>query len=381
VTPPASRVLIAGGGPAAIELLLALRELSGERAQLELLAPGSELIVRAYDVLAPFHEGRERHYSLAQIAAELGVRVIGDALAAVDTPQHSVTLRSGAHLDYDALVVAVGARHLDTVGGAIPFRGAHDANRLKAVLMESHAGRHQRVAFIVPGGPTWPLPLYELALNTSAWLAERGIGGVTVTIVSPERGPLAMFGTRASEDVAAVLDSHDVELIQGHAIRIDNGRLLLTGGRELEVGLGIAMPRLGGPRIDGLPLDEQGFVVVDELGRVPGVERVFAAGDATTFPVKQGGIATQQADVIAELLAADLGAPVEPGDFRPVLRAVLFGGRQTLYLHAELGDRLEESSRASTVAPWPASSKLIGRRLSPYLERLEEGAGTVATGA
>lgn len=369
------RVLVAGGGPAAIELLLALRELSGERAQLELLAPGGELVVRAYDVLAPFHEGRERRYPLAPIADELRVRLIGDALASVDPEQQSVTLRSGSHLSYDGFVVAVGAHHLDTVAGTIPFRGARDAHRLKEMLLESHAGRHRRVVFIVPAGPTWPLPLYELALNTSAWLAERGIGGVTVTIVSPESGPLAMFGTRASERVAAVLSSHDVELIRGHAIRIEGERLLLTGGHELDAQLGVALPRLAGPRIGGLPSDAEGFVSVDDLGRVTGVERVFAAGDATTFPVKQGGIATQQADVIAQLLAADLGAQVEPESFRPVLRAVLFGGRETLYLHAELGERLEQTSTASTVAPWPAPNKLIGRHLSPYLERLDEDAG------
>ena len=35
---------------------------------------------------------------------------------------------------------------------------------------------------------------------------------------------------------------------------------------------------------------------------------VYAAGDATTFPLKQGGLATQQADAAAETIAAELGA-------------------------------------------------------------------------
>jgi sulfide:quinone oxidoreductase len=371
VTRSASRVLVAGGGPAAIELLLALRDLAGDRPSIELIAPEQDLVVRAYDVLAPFHEGHERRYPLATIAADLDVSLVSDALVAVDAGGRTVALRSGAEHPYDSLVVAVGARHLDTVPGAEPFRGSRDANRLKTLLVDSRAGVHGRVAFVVPSGRTWPLPLYELALHTSAWLAEHGVAGVSLVIVSPEREPLAVFGSRASSEVAAVLDSHQIEFISGHAVRFDNGRLLLTGGRELEVGLTIALPRLGGSRIGGLPSDEEGFIPVDEVGRVDGIERVFAAGDATAFPVKQGGIATQQADAIAQQLALELGAPVTATPLTPVLRSVLFGGRERRYLHAELGDSLDESSRASVDPMWPESSKVVGRYLSPYLEGAE----------
>ena len=97
----------------------------------------------------------------------------------------------------------------------------------------------------------------------------------------------------------------------------------------------------------------------------------MAAGDATAFPVKQGGIATQQADAIAQQLALELGAPVTATPLTPVLRSVLFGGRERRYLHAELGDSLDESSRASVDPMWPESSKVVGRYLSPYLEGAE----------
>ncbi len=369
---PTQRVVVAGGGPAAIESLLALRELAGERVALELIAPGPELVVRAYETLAPFHEGREHRYPLMRIAADLDVHVVRDALAAVDAPARTVALHSGAQRSYDALIVAVGARHVDTLAGAAPFRGAQDAAKLKALLIESHSGRHQSVAFVVPGGHTWPLPLYELALHTSAWLAERRIAGVPLVLVSPEPQPLASFGPRASEEVATLLRSHGVEFLSAHAIRHHAGRLLLAGGRHLEVDLAIGVTRLGGPRIHGLPSDDEGFVPVDELGRVKGVDAVFAAGDATTFPVKQGGLATQQADAIAELLAAGLGSDVQPQRFRPVLRAVLFGGREKRYLQAELGEKLQESSKASGSPLWPESSKLVGRYLSPYLDSLDD---------
>jgi sulfide:quinone oxidoreductase len=370
--PPSQRVVVAGAGPAAIEALLALRALVGDRVALELVAPDSELVVRAYEVLAPFHEGREHRYSIARVAADLQAHVVRDALSAVDAEARTVTLHSGAQLGYDTLIVAVGARGVGTIAGATVFRGVQDAAKLKALLIESHAGRHQSVAFVVPGGHTWPLPLYELALHTSMWLSERGISGVPLSLVSPEPSPLASFGARASKEVAGLLLSGGVKFISAHPIRHEPGRLLLAGGRELGVDLAIAMVRLGGPRIYGLPSDDDGFVPVDKLGRVIGVEAVYAAGDATTYPIKQGGLATQQADAIAELLAVELGSDVEPGQFRPVLRAVLFGGREKRYLQAELGDALHETSTVSSDPLWPESSKLVGRYLAPYLDSLDE---------
>jgi sulfide:quinone oxidoreductase len=374
--PPSERVVVAGGGPAAIESLLALRELAGADVSIELIAPDSELAVKAYEVLAPFHEGRERRYPLTRIGRDLDVAVVREAIASVDPEARTVALRSGTEHSYDWLVVAVGARSIGTIGGAIAFRGAEDATKLKALLLETATGRHRSVAFVVPSCHTWPLPLYELALHTSAWLAERRISGVPLTLVSTEAGPLASFGSAVSEEVGGLLDSHGVSFLSAQAIRQEPGRLLLTGGRALDVDIAVAMVRLAGPRIHGLPSDDDGFVVVDERGRVAGLDRVYAAGDATTFPVKQGGLATQQADLIAEQIAAEMGREVELSTRRPVLRAVLFGGREKRYLHAELGDAIEATSKASESPLWPESSKLVGRFLAPYLDSLEASTET-----
>ena len=163
----------------------------------------------------------------------------------------------------------------------------------------------------------------------------------------------------------------------GHVVRLQSGRLLLAGGQELAIDRAVALARMAGPALTGLRSDPEGFLPVDDYGRVEGVERVFAAGDATAFPVKQGGLATQQADAIAECLAAEIGASVQPTGFRPVLRAVLFGGRETRYLQAELGDRLEQTSQASASPLWPGSGKLVGRYLGPYLERLDESEAAI----
>lgn len=69
-----------------------------------------------------------------------------------------------------------------------------------------------------------------------------------------------------------------------------------------------------GLRLAGLPTTS---IPIDEHSGVAGVEDIYAAGDGTNFPVKQGGIATQQADAAAESIAASLGLPIEPAPFGP----------------------------------------------------------------
>ncbi len=368
---PTARVVVAGGGPAAVEALLALQAGAGQRVARALISPEPELVVRAYEVLSPFQEGREHRYPLSRIAADAGAELVRDALASVDTEARSVTLRSGADVSYDELVVAVGARMVGAVAGAIQFQGARDAARLKEMLIESHAGHHRSVGFIVPGGHTWHLPLYELALNTSTWLKEREVFGVPLVVVSAEAGPLSAFGERVSDEVAALLESHGVTFVSGYAVRHEPGNLLLAGGRSVDVDLAITLPRLAGPAIDGLPCDREGFLPVDPYGRVTGVEHVFAAGDAANYPIKQGGLATQQADGIAELIVARVTDGASPAPSTPVLQAVLYGGRETRYLRARLGEKLDTSSEVSSSPLWPASSKLVGRYLSKYLDTLD----------
>jgi sulfide:quinone oxidoreductase len=371
MAPSVARVIIAGGGPAAVEALLALRDLAGDRVSLALVAPNREFVVRAYEVLAPFHEGQEHRYPLARIAADLNAELVVDVLAAVDADAQLITLGSGEQRSYDALIVAVGARLAAPLPGAIPFRGAQDAGRLRALLGESQAGRHAPVAFVVSSGHVWALPLYEVALHTSNWLRSRGVTGVELSLVSPESAPLALFGARVSQEVAGLLEANGIDFVTGHALRLAGGQLALAGGVDLRVETAISLPRLTGPRIPGLHHDREGYLPVDAFGRVLGVERVFAAGDATAYPVKQGGIATQHSDVIAALLAAELGVPGPVSEFRPVLRAVLMGGHAPRYLYAEPGERLQQTSRASPEPLWPESSTLLGRYLAPYLESLD----------
>ena len=132
----------------------------------------------------------------------------------------------------------------------------------------------------------------------------------------------------------------------------------------------ISIPGLEGRQIGGIPTDTSGFVPVDDFARVAGLKRVYAAGDVTAFPVKQGGIATQQADAAAEAIAADLGVDLAPRPFDPVLRATLWTGEKSQYLYAKLAGGSGETSTFSDHALWEHEGKIAGHYLAPFLNSM-----------
>ena len=115
-----------------------------------------------------------------------------------------------------------------------------------------------------------------------------------------------------------------------------DGELQLIPNGSVAADRVVALPRLQGAPLDGLPQTVHGFIPVDAHCRVHGVADVFAAGDITSFTVKQGGIAAQQADVAATAIAAAAGASVTPQRFQPVLRGLLLTGREPRYLRREV---------------------------------------------
>jgi sulfide:quinone oxidoreductase len=129
----------------------------------------------------------------------------------------------------------------------------------------------------------------------------------------------------------------------------------------------VTLPRLEGQPIEGVPRDASGFVPVDEFGRVRLLAGVFAAGDITAFPIKQGGIAAQAADAAAETIAAEAGAPVSARPFRPVLRGLLLTGATPRFMRAELVGGRGDSSVVSSEPLWWPPGKIVGRYLAPVL--------------
>jgi len=365
-----ARVLIAGGGPGALEAALALRDAAGERVEVEICAPGRDFVYRPFAIGEPYGASTALRYDLAELARRAGAGFRLAGVEAVDPEARQARTRDGERIPYDHLILAVGARMLEAVPGAVTYWGAVDEPRVHAVVRDLREGRLRRLVFTAPGGVSWVLPLYELALLAVAEAAKAGGEGARITVVTPEEAPLLVFGRRASEEAAAYLAERGVEVVAGtHPVRFQDGALSVAPGEPLAADAVVSLPRLEGRRVEGVPHDADGFVAIDRQCRVRGLERAFAIGDVTSFPIKQGGIATQQADAAAEAIAAELGCPIEPRPFDPVLRAVLWTGGEPRYLYGELSGGRGDTSAMSDSSPWPGSSgKIVGRHLSPFLD-------------
>jgi sulfide:quinone oxidoreductase len=363
-----TRVLVAGGGVAALEAALAMRALAEDRVSVELLAPEPQFWYRPLAVAEPFSLGALRHFDLSELAAAAGATFSPGELVAVDAPQRVAHARPGGEISYDALLVACGAVPIPAVEGALTFRGPADTDELSRLLDELSAGRVRRLAFVVPRGAVWSLPAYELALLTAAFVAAKGLRDVRVALVTPENEPLQLFGRPAVEAVGALLDARGIDVhTAAHALEFAHSELRLSPEGAVEADRVVALPRLGGPRIYGVPQTVEGFVPVDRYGRVSGLDDVFAAGDITTFPVKQGGIAAQQADAAAATIAALAGADVVPQPFQPVLRGLLLTGGRPRYLRHDITDEYDPVSAADTEPLWWPPAKIVGRHLAPFL--------------
>jgi sulfide:quinone oxidoreductase len=356
-------VVVAGAGVAGLETALALRAIAREHVTVEVIAPEREFTYRPLAVAVPFDIGRVLRAPLEHLVHAAGAYLRRGRLTRVDTAQKCITLENGEERVYDSLVLALGAHAREAVPGSVTFRGTDDEPGFVALLERASSRQLRRLAFAVPAAATWPFPLYELALLTATYLGDHGSGDVELLLVTPEVRPLALFGPSVSTAIEKLLADAGVR-VEATSVphSWEDGMLRLTGGDAIPADAVVALPRLEVPILAGVPQDRDGFVETDELGRVAGLESVYAAGDLVCLPVKQGGIASQQADAVATAIAADAGAPVRPEPFRPVLRGLLLTGSAPRFLRAERGTSLVDAYPL-----WWPPAKIVGRYLSPFL--------------
>jgi sulfide:quinone oxidoreductase len=370
---PASRprVVIAGGGVAGLETMLALRALAADRVDVTLLAPELKFVNRSMAVDQPFKPQRVRGLTLADTAAELDARWYHGAIDRVEHDQRRIITKDGRSLRYDVLVIAIGAHperawHSDAV---LTYHDGRDGPDYRLLLHQLREGHLNSVAFVKPAGPSWPLPLYDLALLTAADCAAHERSEVSLSLITPEEQPLAIFGSSASAAIRGLLAGSGVTLhTSSYGTPGPPGWLdIMPGDHSVRVDQVVTEPRLVGPRLRGIPGGRDGFIHTDAHGRLAGLDGVFAAGDATAFPIKQGGLAAQQADAVAEAIAASVGADIDPQPFRPILRGVVLTGGPARYLRADISGGAGDDSTISGQALWWPPDKIAGRYLAPYL--------------
>lgn len=362
------RVLIAGGGVAGLEALLALHALAGELTAVTVLTPGDEFVDRPMTVREPFAYPRANRYPLGPIVESCGATLVADGLAWVDPAQRIAHTEAGAQIEYDALLIAMGAKICPRYKHALTIDDSHLDETLTGLIRDIEGGYVKSVAFIAPGRMAWPLPLYELAMMTAGRAYDMDVE-LKTTVITPEDSPLAIFGATASAAIAELLSKARVETIHSAYAEVPHtGEVVVNpGDRRLQVDRVVALPELYGPSVRGIPLSEHGFIRVSPFCQVLDVERVYAAGDATDFAVKHGGVSSQQADVAAQSIAALAGAQIAPEPFHPVIHGMLLTDGKPHYLTARITGGQGFSSEITDEPMWSPNTKVVSKYLAPYL--------------
>jgi sulfide:quinone oxidoreductase len=336
---PPLRVLVAGGGVAGLEALHGLHALAGDRVELTFVAPEDEFVYRPLAVEKPYGVERTRQVPLTRAAGQAGADFVAETVESVDPEDKVVKTSEGTALEYDALLLAVGATAEPVVPNAITWDDRADSEHLGGLIQDIDEGYSHSLAVVIPPGPAWPLRGYELAL-TIALEAYSMSADHRTTLVTPEPSPVELLGPRAVELVSNELEKAGVAVVSAARVEVERGQtttlVLHPSGQRVEVARVLALPALRGRPISGIPTDENGFIEVDEHCRVLGLDGVWAAGDATAFPLKSGGFAAEQADVAAEDIAATAGAAVEARPFDPESREGLAGLPAGRFLQEQL---------------------------------------------
>ena len=365
-------MVIAGGGVAALEAMIALRATAAGRVTVTLVSADETFTYRPQLVGEPFGLDRPARYPLDRLCRDNDTRFVRSPVAAVVPDDHRIVLGDRTELGYDTLIVAVGARMVPMFEHGVTFDRETSPEDFVEVLADLREGLAPRVAMVVPDSVSWTMPAYELALMTAAWGAAEHPDQLSVSVVTHEPRPLAAFGKTVSDEVDRLLAAAGIAIECGVHPDVLSHTGLRAGGHWVPIDRVVCLPHITGPHLPGLPCDQGGFIPVDDLGRVPGVADVYAAGDATTMAIKQGGLAAQLAEVASRHIVAGLGGrpetEVEP--FRPVLRGVLRTPDGPRYMLAELED-VDGTSTFSDEPLWSPPSKISSRWLAPYLEQME----------
>jgi len=368
------RVVIAGGGVAGLEAALALHDLAGEAVDVTVIAPDPEYVCRAITVQEPFSYPAARRYRVSDIARDAGANLLQDSFGRVDLDDRTVHTDTET-LPYDALILALGATRRARFPRAATLDDRQLDDTLHGVLQDLEEGNVHSLVFLMPAAGCWPIPIYELALMSAARAYDMNVE-VDITIVTPEREPLEAFGPEASAAVSALLTERGIVTEVDADPQVPSSRRVVVrpGGREIEADRVMALPELVGPGVRGLRAGRKGFVPVDRFCRARDAPGVFAVGDVADFPIKHGGLASQQADVAAQGVAELAGVPITVTPFTPVIHGMLLTGADPLYLRATV---IGTSGFSSQVSAQPISSppaKVVAKYLGPYLERVDQAA-------
>jgi sulfide:quinone oxidoreductase len=321
-----ARTVILGGGFGGVSTAHHLRMLAPEH-EVVLIDRGTHFMMgfRKSGELVGTNRMSDGRRPLSALERQ-GVRVVQGAITRVDPAARAAEV-GGETIEGDALVVALGA---DTVPDAVPGlaeygHNVYDAKRVPAASARLGGLREGRVVIGIFGAPyICPPAPYEMALLAHEAAQSRG-ANLTFHVFTPQPMSLPVLGTAGCEVIEGRLGYRGIQFtVNAKAERVEEDRVVMTGGEEVPYDVLLAIPPHRCPRVltqAGLA-DEGGWVKVDPATLETGTEGVWALGDCTAIPLatgqplpRAGVLAEAEGRVVAERIAAGFNGIRPEGTF------------------------------------------------------------------
>ncbi len=238
----------------------------------------------------------------------------------------------------DALVIASGGRFIRKLPGIehaiVPCEGLAGARTIGERLAALDSGT---IAMGFASNPQEPSamrggPMFEFLFGIETLLRRQGRRDrFRLIFFNPAAQPGARLGPRAVSGLLGEMTRRGIATHLGHKPLRFEAQKVVTEGGEIAADLILFMPGMTGPAwLDGttLPRSPGGFVQADGTCRVPGLQRVYVAGDAGSFPgpdwmPKQAHQADLHARAVAANLAAELRGDEASVRFKPELICIV----------------------------------------------------------
>lgn len=343
--------LVVGGGFAGLEAAIQLRK---RGLDVTLVSDRPFLFIYPISIWIPTGESTFDNacLDLAEVSRRHGFVFVQGHVQSIDASTRTVQV-DDRQLSADFLVLAMGGTPMRPKGvehtlslGGDPRNGLAIKARLDE-LIDRGSGRialgfggNPKDQSAVRGGP-----VFEAMFNIDHLLRKRGIRDkFELTFFAPMPSPGERMGSKAVAAVQEMFDKKGITKRFGKKIvAFDAGGVAFEDGSRVDSDLVVFVPaQEGHPLVkDGrLPLNEAGFVRIDEHCAVEGMHGVYAVGDVAALggPVwraKQGHMAEVMARVAADSIADEVLRIPPQASYLPHvdIKCLMDMGNGSAYVH------------------------------------------------
>ncbi|MEZ4908940.1 MAG: FAD-dependent oxidoreductase [Saprospiraceae bacterium] len=307
--------IVLGGGFAGVEAAIKLCRYGYD---VTLVSNRDYLFVYPISIWIPVKKKKfeDVQIPLKKLANVHGFKLIIDNVIKINHSNQTVEL-SNQTLEYDYLFIAMGMHKVYTKGLEHTFSIC--GNPEESLVIEEKLDKlvkvgHGKISIGFGGNPKDKTatavrggPAFEIIFNISNYLNSKKIlNKFELTFFAPMASPGKRMGEDALKKMPSFFKKYKVKTHFGKKIsEFQQDKIFFEDGSTIESDLTIYISGGAGHKViseSGLPVNEAGFIKIDEQCRVENHQNIFAIGDIASLPTfdwsaKQGHLAEVMADV------------------------------------------------------------------------------------